>query len=516
MAPATKHATWAEQPAKARTRTQIRSSSLLLTGRCLTIGVNVVTQVLMVRHLTMLDYGALAYALAVVDFFQACIALGLREAVARFVPIYHEQRAYGKLFGTIFLVASILALTGFGVVGVFTGLPEDMARLLGNEPHAHHLLTIIIVLVPLEAFDGLLISLFASFGSPRSIFVRRYLLGPGLKLGVVLLLVVWQQDVLFLAYGYLIATTIGVLVSAWMLLRLLAHQQLLHHCQWRTLEVRAREIFAFTLPLLLSHLLSTTMQTVSVIFLGYFYPVQEVGLFRVVLPMANLITTVMASFTLFYLPAAARLHAHHAHDELNDLYRRTAMWMAVLSFPVFAVTFALAQPLVSWLYGTRYESSGVILAVLSVGYYLSVALGFNALTLKALGKLRALLLIDVVAVGANVAFNLLLIPRYGALGAALGVAGAMIVRDVLMQVGVYRVLGLSLFARPYGTFYLTLVGSTCVLFLIPFCGTPTHLAVLLIGLVSVGVLLVSRPHLQVAATFPELFLRLPLLRLFFA
>ena len=516
MEPAANQATRAEPGlAEARARTQIRSSSLLLTGRCLTIGVNVATQVLMVRHLTTLDYGALAYALAIVDFFQACITLGLREAVARFVPIYHEQREYGKLFGTIFLVASILALTGFGIVGAFTGLPEAMARLMGNEPQPHHLLAIIIFLVPLEAFDGLLLSLFASFGSPRSIFVRRYLLGPGLKLGVVLLLVVWQRDVLFLAYGYLVATTLGVLISAWMLLRLLSHQQLLHHCQWHTMEVRTREICAFTLPLLVSHLLSTTMQTVSVVLLGYFYPMQEVGLFRVVLPMANLITTVMASFTLFYLPAAARLFAHNAHDDLNDLYRRTAIWMAVLSFPVFAVTFALAQPLVSWLYGTRYESSGIILAVLSVGYYFSVALGFNALTLKALGKLRYLLLIDVVAVGANVAFNLLLIPRYGALGAAIGVAGAMIVRDVLRQVGVYLILGLNIFTRPYGGFYLTLACSTCVLFLIQFRGTPSYLAIPLVGLVSAGVLLLSRRHLQAAATFPEL-LRLPLLRLLFA
>jgi O-antigen/teichoic acid export membrane protein len=494
---------------------QIRGSSLLLTGRCLTIGVNVATQVLMVRYLTTLDYGALAYALAVVDFFQASITLGLRETVARFVPIYHEQRDYGKLFGTIFLVASILALTGFGVVGAFTGLPATMARLMGTAPHPHHLLAIIIFLVPLEAVDGLLMSLFASLGSPRSIFVRRYLLAPGLKLGVVLLLVTWQQDVIFLAYGYLIATTLGVLVSAWMLKRLLSHQQLLHHCQWRTMEVRAREIFAFTLPLLVSHLLSTTMQTISVVLLGYFYPMQEVGLFRVVLPMANLITTVMASFTLFYLPAAARLFAHHTHDDLNDLYRRTAIWIAVLSFPVFAVTFALAQPLVSWLYGARYESSGVILTVLSVGHYLSVALGFNALTLKALGKLRALLLIDVVAVGANVAFNLLLIPRHGALGAAIGVTGAMILRDVLRQVGVYRVLGLNIFVRPYGVFYLTLAWSTCVLFLIQFWATPNYVAFPLVGLVSVGVLLLSRRHLRVAATFPELS-RLPLLRLLFA
>jgi len=51
------------------TRKQIRGSSLFLAGRFLSMGINFSAHVLMVRYLATAEYGALAYALAAVAFF---------------------------------------------------------------------------------------------------------------------------------------------------------------------------------------------------------------------------------------------------------------------------------------------------------------------------------------------------------------------------------------------------------------------------------------------------------------
>ncbi|MFN8476214.1 MAG: hypothetical protein U0074_00090 [Kouleothrix sp.] len=68
--------------------------------------------------------------------------------------------------------------------------------------------------------------------------------------------------------------------------------------------------------------------------------------------------------------------------------RQTAVWTSVLSFPIFALTFSMANPLTVILYGQKYASSAVLLALLSFGYYFNAALGFNGLTLKVYGRLR--------------------------------------------------------------------------------------------------------------------------------
>ena len=66
------------------TRKQIRGSSLLLAGRFISTGLNFVSQILIVRHLSTTEYGAWTYALALVAFFQGISTLGLRRGITRF------------------------------------------------------------------------------------------------------------------------------------------------------------------------------------------------------------------------------------------------------------------------------------------------------------------------------------------------------------------------------------------------------------------------------------------------
>jgi len=72
---------------------------------------NAIIQVFIIRYLTKPEYGALALALSIVNIGQFVVSLGLDKAVSRFVPIYHEQKDYNRMFGTIILaVGTILSL----------------------------------------------------------------------------------------------------------------------------------------------------------------------------------------------------------------------------------------------------------------------------------------------------------------------------------------------------------------------------------------------------------------------
>jgi len=516
MAPIANRLDRAKRAAKADvTRKQIRGSSLLLAGKFLSVGINFASQVLVVRYLSTTDYGAWVYALSMVALCQGFASLGLDRAITRFVPIYHEKHEYDKLFGAILLVFGSILITGVLVIASFYAFPAQIARLTNENQQPLVLLFIMIFLVPIEVVDGLLIGLFASFSSPRAIFFRKHVLGPGLKLLVILLLVLWRSDIAFLAYGYLIASVIGVLICFWVLVRLLRSQGLLRELRFKDLKIPAREIFAFTIPMMTSDLLTVVMHSADALLLGYFKDMTEVALYRVVLPAAALNKIVMISFGLLYTPLAARLFAKGNYAGINDLYWRTAIWMTVLSFPVFALTFSMARPLTVFLYGPRYQQSSVILAILSLGYYFSVALGFNGLTLKVLGKVRYVVIINVLALVTNLALNLLLIPAYGAVGAAIGTAGTMIVHNIFKQAGLRLASGISLFDKSYLPFYVIIASCAIGLFCIQFLGSGSiYVAIAGVGCASLLVLALTKKHLNVVENFPEL-LKVPFIRLIF-
>ena len=505
-----------DRPSKAHreTTSQIRGSSLLLVGRTLSMAVNFLVQILIVRYLTTADYGAFTYALSIAALGQTVITFGLDRGASRFLSIYDERGDYDRLLGTFAMVSgTIIALGAALVVGVYV-LQGWIVGSIGS-PEAVPLLLILILLAPIQAIDDLLTGLLSVFASPRSIFLRRYIVGPGLRLLVVVLLIVGHSGVSFLAAGYVAAGAFGIALYVVILWQVLGRRGLLDRFRQAKMNIPAREILVFTIPLLSTDLVYVFLNSSDAIILEHFKGLEAVAAWRVVQPAAGLNTLVISSFTLLFTPIAARLYARQDMEGVKDLYWRTAIWMAVMSFPLFALTFSLAQALTLVLYGQRYEDSATYLALLSFGYYFNTALGFNGLTLRIFGVIRYVVVINILAAATNVALNLFLIPRYGALGAAVGTTLTLVIHNLLKQAGLRLGTGISIFERQHLRVYLIIAVAALGLFAINTAvAPPVIVQVGLAAVASLAVLLLNRQSLQMAQTFPE-FRRLPFSRFFF-
>lgn len=500
------------KPKHDTTNKQIRGSSLLLFGRLLSTGINFASQVLIVRSLTKGDFGAFAYGLSIVAFFQGISGLGLRRGITRFLPMYHENEEYDKITGTFVLVLSILILISSLIIFSVHLFPEQVARLVKDKDQPVELLLILIFLVPVESFDTLLVSLFACFTSPRAIFARKHIMAPGFRLATVLLLVFFNANAVFLAYGYLISGALGILIFLGMFVHLLHRQGVLQRLSLKNANVPAKELFAFAIPLLTTDLVTIVMHQLDTMLLGFYHDSTQVAAFRAILPAAHFNKIPMESFAILFTPLAARLFAKHDFRGINDLYWRTAIWMSILSFPVFALTFSLAKPITVFLYGARYESSWIFLNMLSFGYYFNLVTGFNGLTLKVLGKIRYVVTINFAAMIFNLILAFLLIPKFGALGAAISTTLAMVFHNILKQAGLRLASDLSIFEWKYLSFYLIIFGAAAGLFLVQFWLTKNFsILVALTAVVTFVIFIFSKERLKVEETFPEL-LKIPMVR----
>ncbi|MCC6169009.1 MAG: flippase [Caldilineaceae bacterium] len=497
-------------PKTTRTRRQLRGSSLLLLGQIFSKGANFATQILIVRYLSQSDYGAFAYALSIVALAHSFTTFGLDRAVTRFVPIYHEQQDYNRLFGTLLMVVGTILSVGLSVVLLFYGLQPSLLKGAIEDDLARTLLMILILLAPVQAMDDLLIGMFAVFSSSRSIFFRKHILTPGLKLLVVLALMWSGSSVFFLAGGYVLVGAVGVAFYIVLLIHLMRKQGLFQRFQRAAVIIPWREVLAFTVPLLTSDLVYSVMNSMDAVLLEHFHNAVDVAALRAVQPTARLNQMVLASFGILFTPAAARMFARNDREGVNNLYWQNAVWTAVGSFPIFALTFSVAHSVTLLLYGERYESSAIILALLSFAYYFNAALGQNGLTLKVFGHVRYIVVINVLAVVANLAINLLLIPRYGALGAAIGTTATLILHNILKQAGLRLGTGINLLDPHYFRVYAIITVCALGLLLVQWwLDAPIYVDLALAGLASLIVVRLNRRALNVAETFPEV-LRLPL------
>jgi O-antigen/teichoic acid export membrane protein len=152
----------------------------------LAVSINFFNQVLLARYLSTTDYGVWSYALSLVAICGALSTLALENAVDRYIPIYHERREYGRLFGTLAFVAVAMGFTGLCIASSFYFVPGVISALAVGDA-VWPILFVLVLAIPFDALDSLLVAVFASLARPSAIFFRKHLLGPFLKLSVMLL-----------------------------------------------------------------------------------------------------------------------------------------------------------------------------------------------------------------------------------------------------------------------------------------------------------------------------------------
>jgi O-antigen/teichoic acid export membrane protein len=495
--------TVAEEPSSVDT-SHVRGSTLLLVGRVLSIGINLVSQALIARHLTQSDFGAFALAFSIATVGQVFITLGLHRGATQFFSRYEEAADHRRLVGTILLnSAVIVALGAVLVLGV--GLAQSALTSSGLlDPTATGILLILVALAPIDALDDMLIALFAVFGSPRSIFLRRYLIGPLLRLLVAVVLVFANGDATSLAIGYLLATLLGLAAYGAIFVRILSRRGVLRTLRTAGPIVPFREVLTFSIPLLTNDGVWLLVNTLPLIVLSASRGLEEVAAFQVIRPAAALNQIVSNAFYVLYLPAASRIALRREPAAAGDLFWRTAIWVAVMSFPIFAGTFALGRPIAGLLFGERYESSGVFLSILSVGYAINAAFGFSGVTLAASGHTRTVAIVNAVAAVIGVVLALVLIPLAGALGAAVAAALTLVIQSAMLQAAMYRQVGIArIDSEAVRVFAIIVVAALALVILqvvTPF-GWWTLMAA---ALASLAVVVLCRDALRIEALFPEI------------
>jgi len=232
---------------------------------------NLAVQVLTVRYLSKLDYGAFAYALALVALGTSLATLGQDKAAARFLPIYQEHGQYNKLFGTIGLIVATTAVIGLMViVGTYSASGFIETSVVSSKLSVA-LLLVLIALVPLQAYDAFLISMFAALANPWAIFFRRYFLGPALKLTAIVITMIVHGNVYLLATAYLLAGVVAVVINTSILLLIMRREGLLKSFFLLvSLEFPFREIYAFAIPLLSSDIALLLRGSLAVVVLESF------------------------------------------------------------------------------------------------------------------------------------------------------------------------------------------------------------------------------------------------------
>jgi PST family polysaccharide transporter len=369
------------------------------------------------------NFGRLSFCTAVTGYFVLFADYGFNLSATRQIAVHWDDRVgRSRIFWNTITVKAILALAGFPVLLLLT----VCARHLGEE-------RTLLVINYLTVLGTVLTPTWYFMGTERQAILSGITIAVRvISIPAVFLLVRSQQDVQLAAFIPAAMTVVGGAVC---LLVLMKSKQL------DRIRVDRRELVAaFTegWHLFLSTASISLYQATNTVVLGLVAGNTAVGHYSAAEKVVQACQGLLAPIGQSVYPRVSRL-MHESRATAFALIRWVLRIQGSAAMLVSVLLFVLAPPLVRLLYGPHYEGTISVLrwmAVLPLLVGLSNVFGVQ--TMLAMGMNRQVSRILVVAGAINVVVLFVLTHSFGAVGAAMAVAGTELLVAAVMALAVSR------------------------------------------------------------------------------
>jgi PST family polysaccharide transporter len=379
----------------------VRHSALLVFERVLRLVLATGLSIYAARRLGPFDFGILAYAQSLMVLVTALATLGLPEITMR-------EMAQRKTDRDILALAAFVSRLSGAALALAIAL---LVAVIDVGPHDQSIPIVLIIVAGLlfqagEAFEWRLI---AAERIPTVVIIRitTTLVASALKLWLLLV----RPDVAL--FAALITLEFGLAC----LFQLLVGSTAFHHVDWQRVRRRARELVVICLPMFVRSGVIAIYLRIDQLAISWTYGKAELGIYAAAARLVEVWFFLPSAVMLVFAPRLAVLYVEDrpAFDRQLTLLLRIGGGAAAL----FALALGLvATPLVEFLFGDAFARSAPLLLILGISTIAGTVGAISNVWFVNSGQLRTALWQAVVALMIAAALYALLVPLYGAKGAA--------------------------------------------------------------------------------------------------
>lgn len=404
---------------------------LKVIGTAFAFGFNV----LLARLLGAEGSGIYYLALTVTTIASVVGRMGLDSALLRFVSVNAEQNDWGAIAG-VYKKGMVIAI---GASALSTFIVFFNASWIAQRVFSEPDLTYPLALMSLGILPFSILTLHVELlRGLKRIRDAMCVQGVGLPLMSIMFFLLLREPfgVIGAVAAYVMATVTVLLLGVVLWRR--ATPQL------KGLRGRfdTRLLLSASLPLFWVASTAMVMNWTDTVMLGIWTSTEAVGIYNAALRMANLTSFAFFSVASIATPKFARMYAQDDISALNSFAYRTTKLTIYLTSPMVLI-FVLVPVWVMGLFGQGFSSGANVLTILALGQFLCVTTGPCGALLMMSGHEKIIRNIVTFSASMNVLLNVLLIPRYGILGAAVATTLSLVLTSTLSTVFVYRKLSVN-------------------------------------------------------------------------
>jgi O-antigen/teichoic acid export membrane protein len=397
------------------------------------------TQPVLARLLGLKFYGFYSAGVALINGLQIVSRFGMENGVVRYVAHYREHEDEARVRGTIIMallfpivlsvVLSAALFFGAGFLATSGWLKENGAMMAT-------VLRGFAFVLPFFVFMSMTAWATQGFKTVTYAAYIQQLIRPGLFLLFVGVCYVLGAKIFGVIAAYALAMLFAGLVGLYYL-RKLFPDLFDRHAETR-FEIKS--LFGVSIPMSITQGAQYLNNFSAILILTVFAAGPPVGLFNAAARTATFLTVVRFAFSGIFSPIISGLHARQDTEEMGRLYKDVSRWIFTGALALFLVLVVFA-PEVMGIFGEAFGAGVTALVIVAIAQLYSSSIGPAPRMLAMTGNQNYAMIATSVSAITGVIVSLILIPRFEVMGAAIGMATAIIVENTGTMSGVKLRLG---------------------------------------------------------------------------
>lgn len=401
---------------------------LMIAGTAVSMFSGFVLRILIARNTSPAVFGAIVVYLSALNLASIICLMGFNQGIIKYISGNKDHREKQNIYITIALSASISLGVVAGVV-LFAFSDWFSSQLFSSH---QAILFILALSLPFSASVKMISAILRGYMNTSHYFIYSNLLLPISKIIFVGVIIQFVASAVGITTAILLSLSVVAILGVYMIYKI----------GWRpdiSKQVDIRDFVWYSLPLVVSASLHRLLSDFDKFLISSFKGTAAVGQYEVAIVVGGLLGIFRTAFSFLLFPKISELDAAGRSDEIQRVYKYTTKAIMLFSAPLFILIITRPDGLIM-LFGEDYSISSIsiVLTLISSSYVFNAVVGPNGEALLGFGRSRTVLVYNMIAVIINLLLNVLLIPRYGIIGAAIALFVGYSTMNILKSVDLYH------------------------------------------------------------------------------
>ncbi len=443
------------------------------------------------------QYGFISIGIAILGVFVTISLLGMNEGVIRYVSYYKGKDDKAKIKGVLSTALKLTTALGVILSILLFIFSDQVAVRIFHNHQLSGIIKIFAIIIPINVFREILLSTIKAFRKVEYEVFSRNIVENSSKLLLTLLFIYIGFNVLGAALAYLFATIASTIIALYFFRKIYLNFKIN-----KPAEYSNKEFFSYCWPLVFNTFIFQVILWTDTFMLGFFKTSSDVGIYNAALPTGQLMYIFPYALMTLFFPVLSELHAKNSRQAFESVYKTTTRWIFMINLIPLSIFIIFSRQVIRVLFGEEYISGSIVLVILSTGYFFYYLTSNSNYILMILKKTKVIFMNTVAAALINILLNLILIPKFGMVGAAIATVLSLMTIAILRFIESWAITRINPFKTDYIKILISiLIAALSTVYILKMLNIQKDIYILVFGAILIGMIYILL--LAVTRSFKE-------------